>query len=316
MASPFPNDIVNAFCIDLEEWFHVCEVSTPYDDPKTWETAQTCIVKDTEVILRLLDEAKTKATFLAVGWLAEHRRDLIKRISDAGHEIGCHTHFHRLVYELTPEQYEADLTRALGALREVSGQPVAVFRAPGFSIKPSCFWAYPIMRRHGVMVDVSIVPAPRAHGGINAFARDPFILHTGEGTMKVFPMSIMTALGQRIQFSGGGYLRLFSMPIVHYGFRQNHRAGRPVMTYIHPREVNPQQPRLKLPWKRRFKYYVNMETTEAKLRQMLQSYRFGTVADALAQVKHFDEYEMADGDIVPVREAAAHGSADVAQGAD
>ena len=316
MASRFPNDIVNAFCIDLEEWFHVCEVSTPYDDPKTWETAQTCIVKDTEVILRLLDEAKTKATFLAVGWLAEHRRDLIKRISDAGHEIGCHTHFHRLVYELTPEEYEADLTRALGALREVSGQPVAVFRAPGFSIKPSCFWAYPIMRRHGVMVDVSIVPAPRAHGGIDAFARDPFLLHTSEGTIKVFPMSIMTALGQRIQFSGGGYLRLFNMPIVHYGFRQNHRAGRPVMTYIHPREVNPQQPRLQLPRMKSFKYYVNMESTQDKLRAMLQSYRFGTVADALANVKHYDEYTMVDGDIVPLREGVPQRSADLARGAD
>lgn len=161
------------------------------------------------------------------------------------------------------------------------------------------------MRRHGVMVDVSIVPAPRAHGGIDAFVRDPFLLHTDEGTIKVFPMSIMTAMGQRIQFSGGGYLRLFSMPIVHYGFRQNHRAGRPVMTYIHPREVNPQQPRLQLPRMKSFKYYVNMDTTEDKLRAMLKSYCFGTVADALANVTNYDEYEMVDGDIVPVREVVA-----------
>jgi polysaccharide deacetylase family protein (PEP-CTERM system associated) len=304
MSRSFPNDIVNAFCIDLEEWFHVCATGTPYDDPKTWETAETCIVKDTDVILRLLDQAKTRATFLAVGWLAEHRPELIKRISEAGHEIGCHTHFHRLVYTLTPEEFESDLIRALGALREVSGQPVAVFRAPWFSIKRSCFWAYPIMRRHGVMVDVSIVPARRGNGGIDGFARDPFLLHTHEGAMKVFPMSIMTAFGQRIQFSGGGYLRLFAMPIVHYGFRQNHRAGRPVMTYVHPREVNPQHPRVRLSRLQSFKCYVNTKTTEDKLRQLLKSYRFGTVADALAQIKSYAEYDSVNDDIVPVHQAA------------
>ncbi len=170
------------------------------------------------------------------------------------------------------------------------------------------------MRRHGVIVDVSIVPATRDHGGIDEFARDPFILHTSEGTMKVFPMSIMTALGRRIQFSGGGYLRLFTMPIIHHGFRQNHRAGRPVMTYIHPREVNPQQPRLQLPRMKSFKYYVNMDTTEDKLRAMLKTYRFGTVADALAHVKHYDEYQMVDGDIVPMRDVVPRSSRGFAEG--
>ncbi len=304
MSRSLPNDIVNAFCIDLEEWFHVRAVGTPYDDPKTWETAEVCIVKDTDVILRLLDQAKTRATFLAVGWLAEHRPALIKRIRDAGHEIGCHTHFHRLVYTLTPEEFESDLKRALGALREVSGQPVDVFRAPWFSIKRSCFWAYALMRRHAVLVDVSIVPAPRDNGGIDGFLRDPFLLHTDEGEMKVFPMSIMTAFGQRVQFSGGGYLRLFTMPIVHYGFRQNHRAGRPVMTYVHPREVNPQHPRVRLSRLQSFKSYVNTQTTEDKLRQLLRSYRFGTVADALAQIKSYPEYELLNGDIVALQQRA------------
>ena len=299
MSSRAADEILNAFCIDLEEWFHVCEVSTPYDDPRTWKSAASCVVKDTEVIMRLLDEAKSRATFLSVGWLAEHHPDLIKRLSDAGHEIGCHTHFHRLVYTLSPEEFERDITRALGALRDVSGQPVVTFRAPGFSIKRECFWAYPILRRHGVTVDVSIVPATRDHGGIDAFSRDPFLLHTEEGTLKVFPMSIMSVFGRRIQFSGGGYLRLFTTPMIRYGFRQNHRAGRPVMTYIHPREINPRQPRLTLPRMKGFKYYVNIHTTEEKLRMMLKTYRFGTVSDTIAQVKSFPSYQLLNGDIIP-----------------
>ena len=108
-----------------------------------------------------------------------------------------------------------------------------MFRAPGFSIKPSCFWAYPIMRRHGVMVDVSIVPAPRAHGGIDAFARDPFLLHTNEGTIKVFPMSIMTALGT----AGSVFRWWLSSTVLHadHPLRiPSKPSGRPPGNDIHP----------------------------------------------------------------------------------
>lgn len=307
MPSTTSSDILNAFCIDLEEWFHVCEASTPYDDPKTWDTAASHVVKDTEVILRLLDKAKARATFLTVGWVAERHPELIRRLNDAGHEVGCHTHFHRLVYTLTPEEFEQDLKRSLKVLREVSGQAVLSFRAPGFSMKRECFWAYPILRRNGITVDVSVVPAPRDHGGIDGFSRDPFLLHTEAGDLTVFPVSILSAMGKRVPFSGGGYLRLFSMPIIKYGFRQNHRAGRPVMTYIHPREINPAQPRLQLPRVKSFKYYVNLDTAEDKLRILLKTYRFGTVANVLARVPSFQEYELANGDIRPASAVTAVG---------
>ena len=299
MASGNGDDFLNAFCIDLEEWFHVCEVSTPYDNPTSWDKAPSQVVHDTEVIMRLLDEAKARATFLTVGWVAERHPSLIKRLADAGHEIGCHSFFHRLVYTLTPEEFDRDIQRAVKSLREVSGQPVTAFRAPGFSMKPECFWAYPILRKHGITVDVSVVPATRDHGGIDGFSRDAFVLHTPEGSMKVFPVSVMTAFGKRVPFSGGGYLRLFNLPIIRYGFRQNHRAGRPVMTYIHPREINPRQPKLQLPALKSFKYYINIDTAEDKLRTLLREYRFGTVAESLAQIRNLPECELADGKILP-----------------
>ena len=313
MSSEKNGQILNAFCIDLEEWFHVCEASTPYDDPKTWDSAASHVVKDTEVILRLLDEAKAHATFLTVGWVAERHPELIRRLSNAGHEVGSHTHFHRLVYTLTPEEFEKDLKRSLEVLRQVSGQAVVSFRAPGFSMKRECFWAYPILRENGITVDVSVVPAPRDHGGIDGFSRDPILLHTEAGALTVFPLSILSALGRRVPFSGGGYLRLFSMPIIKYGFRQNHRAGRPVMTYIHPREIDPQQPRLELPRMKGFKYYVNIATTEEKLRTLLKTYRFGTVTDTLAGVQSLPDYQLVDGDIVPMGARVPPGADRLAQ---
>ena len=296
---PAPDQPLNAFCVDLEEWFHICAADTPYNDPDTWDDAPAHVVKDTETLMRLLDETGARGTFLTVGWVADKYPDLIKRLADAGHEIGCHSYYHRVVYEMTPEAFEEDIARCLATLRQISGQPVTAFRAPGFSITREAFWAYPILRRHGITVDVSIVPAVRDHGGVSGFTRDPFLLHTPEGDINCFPVSVMSIGGKAVPFSGGGYLRLFPMSLIKAGYSQNHRAGRPGMSYIHPREINPDQPRLKLPPKKSFKYYVGIRTAEEKLRRCLRAYRFTTIAEVVKSVTRWPEYEWIDGDIRP-----------------
>ncbi len=227
---------LNAFCVDLEEWFHICGVDTAYSDTASWESAPAHVVADTEQLMRLLDETGSRGTFLTVGWVAQRYPDLIRRLVDAGHEIGCHSYWHRLVFSLTPEQFDEDIGKCLALLRDISGQPVNAFRAPGFSITRDCFWAYPILRRHGITVDVSIVPARRDHGGVDGFTRDPFVLGTEAGDVHCFPVSVMTVAGRTVPFSGGGYLRLLPLSVVKAGYRQNHRQGRPGMSYIHPRK--------------------------------------------------------------------------------
>ncbi|MFN7022174.1 MAG: polysaccharide deacetylase family protein [Phycisphaerales bacterium] len=311
------NHPLNAFCVDLEEWWHICAADTPYNDPATWDSAPPFVVKDTEVLMRLLDEAGARGTFLTVGWVAEKYPSLIKRLADAGHEIGCHTYYHRVVYEQTPEEFDADIAKCLKVLREISNQPVTAFRAPGFSMKREAFaYAYPILRKHGITVDVSIVPAARDHGGVEGFTRDPFLLHippahglATPSTMKCWPVSVMDFLGRTTPFSGGGYLRLFPMPLVKLGYRQNHAAGRPGMAYIHPREIDPDQPRLKLPWKKSFKYYVGIRGCEQKLRQTLRAFKFTTIAEVLKTVQRWPEYELLNGDIV-LRSSAANACAE------
>lgn len=300
---------LNAFCVDLEEWWHICAADTPYNDPATWDSAPPFVVKDTEVLMRLLDETGARGTFLTVGWVAEKYPSLIKRLADAGHEIGCHTYYHRVVYEQTPEEFDADIAKCVKVLREVSGQPVTAFRAPGFSMKREAFaYAYPILAKHGITVDVSIVPAARDHGGVEGFTRDPFLLHIPihptfdirhPTSMRCWPVSVMDFMGRTTPFSGGGYLRLFPMSLVKAGYRQNHAAGRPGMAYIHPREIDPDQPRLKLPWKKYFKYYVGIKGCEEKLRQSLKAFKFTTIAEVLSQVKSWPEYELTGGDIRP-----------------
>jgi len=252
--------------------------------------------------MRLLDEVGVKGTFLSVGWIGEKYPDLIRRLSNAGHEIGCHSYWHRLVYMLTPDEFRKDLEACLQILRELSQQPVTVFRAPGFSMKSECFWAYPILRENGIEIDVSIVPATRDHGGIDGFPRDPFQLRTSSGQIKVFPVSVWNVAGKTVPFSGGGYLRLFPLSLIKLGFSQNMRDGRPCMTYIHPREVNINQPRLKLPLKKYIKYYVGISTVVDKLRALLCTYRFTTVSDVLSNCEQLPQYYL-DGD--QIREANA-----------
>ena len=299
---------INAFCVDLEEWFHICGVETDYRDPATWDDAPSHVVHDTKVLMGLLDEVGAKGTFLTVGWVADRYPDLIRSLADNGHEIGCHSYHHETVFSQTPEQFETDLVRSLKILRDISGQAVTAYRAPSFSIKRECFWAYPILRRHGITVDVSIVPARRDEGGVEGFTRDPFRLRTSEGEIKCLPVSVMNIFGKTIPFSGGGYLRLFPLSLIKAGYRQNHRDGRPAMSYIHPREINPLQPRLKLPALKSFKYYVNIKGTESKLRKVLRTFRFSTVDEVVRHVDHWPEYELVDGNIQACESAATTGS--------
>jgi polysaccharide deacetylase family protein (PEP-CTERM system associated) len=279
---------LNAFCVDLEEWFHSFGFRSPYADPRTWDDAPSCVVADTENLMRLLDEAGARGTFLTVGWIGRKHPDLIRRLAREGHEVGCHSFWHRLVFTLSPEEFERDLGECVGLLRELTGQPVDTYRAPGFSVTADALWCYPILRRHGITTDISVVPARRDHGGIADFPRDPFVLATSAGDVTCFPVSVMTILGRRVPFSGGGYLRLFPLSLMRAGFRENHAAGRPGMSYIHPREINPEQPRLPRPplWDvkesaKYMKYYVNMRSTRPKLAALLREYRFGTVREVL-----------------------------------
>lgn len=296
----------NAFCVDLEEWFHSFGIPSKFNNPDTWDDAPTTLIRDTEVLMRLLDEAGVRGTFLTVGWLARKYPGLIRRLASEGHEIGCHSYWHRLVYKLTPDEFERDLVEALQVLRDTSGQIVDTFRAPGFSVRQSAFWCFPILRRHGVTCDISVVPARRDHGGVASFPRDPFVLETEEGEIRCFPVSVMSIGGIRTPFSGGGYLRLFPVSIIERGFRQNSAAKRPGMSYIHPREVNPNQHRFKTPpfWQLRqrlkhWKYYVNTSTTQAKLTRLLKTHTFGTVRDVLATHRFRQQFQLDKLELLP-----------------
>lgn len=281
--------LTHALSFDIEDWFHIVEVKA-VEDPSQWPrlSAESSLVERyTDLILRICDDSKAQATFFILGWIADKHPGLVKRIADAGHEIGTHSFWHRKVYELSPEAFKEDIVQSLGAIRAGAGRDIQIlgFRAPSFSIKPGTEWAFDTLLELGVRYDASLFPAPRGHGGY-ACPRHAHLITTPMGrTIPELPMSIarvgLGPIRKQMCYSGGGYLRLLTSSMIEQGVRQEAAAGRPTVVYLHPRDFAPDCPRVAMPIHRRFKCYVGMAGTEAKLRRLLNRYQWAPCVDVL-----------------------------------
>ena len=278
---PSDRTIVNALSFDIEDWFHMVEIAA-VSDPQTWPDLDSIVERYTEWIVQTVTEAKMRATFFMLGWIAARYPKLVKLIADSGHELGTHSFWHRKVYELTPQVFAEDMKQSIDAIETAGGKRVLGFRAPSFSITPGAEWAFDVLHDLGLRYDASLFPARRGHGGYpcpveaHTFTRAP----SGR-PMPELPMSVMRVAGARMAFSGGGYLRLLPPRIIRHGFAQLNRQGIPVVVYLHPRDFAPDCPRVPMPPHRRFKCYVGLAGTKGKLRMLLRHYRFDTCAAVL-----------------------------------
>lgn len=272
--------ITHLLSIDLEDWFHVLDNETT-TFPSQWEHFPSRVEKSTDRLLALFEKHDVKATFFVLGWIAKKFPKLVKQIADNGHEIGCHSQNHPLIYLMSRKEFENDLYNSLSLLRSISGQAVNMYRAPGFSITRECLWAFDILVKHGIKVDSSVFPASRAHGGLDGFPTEPFIIETSKGSLKELPISTFGFAGKRVAFSGGGYFRLF--PRFVHSYLLN-KATKPVIMYLHPREIDPSQPRLSLPLMRYIKTYINLNSTYNKLDYLLDHFSYGSVSEVVSKV--------------------------------
>lgn len=302
--SPFAirhSPLVHALSFDIEDWFHIVEVKA-VEDPTLWPklSAESSLVERyTDLILKICDDGKAKATFFMLGWIAERHPSLVKRIADAGHEIGTHSFWHRKVYELTPEVFREDIRQSLEAIRAgAAGSgpgrdlPIRGFRAPSFSITEGTEWAFDVLMDQGITYDASLFPAARGHGGY-ACTPGPHIVKTPKGReLPELPMSIAPVgvgpLRKKMCYSGGGYMRLLTSNMIEQGVRAEADAGRATVVYLHPRDFASDCPRVSMPPHRRFKCYVGMHTTEGKLRRLLREHRWDTCANVLAKALNVD----------------------------
>lgn len=285
--------VINGLSIDVEEWFHVLDVpGSP--QPVSWDALPRTVERNTHRVLDILEDSQAHGTFFVLGWVADRYGNLVREISRRGHEVACHGDRHRLVFQQGRAGFEQDLRRARGALQDLAQTPVIGYRAPGFSIGPRAPWAFEVIRDVGFRYDSSLFPARRMHGGAPHARQEPHEIPLENGLPLVeFPSSVVRVGPLRVPFAGGGYLRLLPYPFVRWGLLEMNGRGIPGCVYLHPREIDPAHPRLRMSPLRHFQSYVGLHSAERKLRQLLTDFRFGRLADVLIERKLLDAPGMA-----------------------
>jgi polysaccharide deacetylase family protein (PEP-CTERM system associated) len=271
-ACPF-GTTPDVFTIDVEDWFHILEVTgTPA--LTAWDSLPTRLEPNFRALLDLLAAYNVRATCFTLGWVANRFSRLLREAADLGHEIASHGYSHQLVSELSRLQFREDIRTAKAAIEDATGRPVCGYRAPGFSITRDMHWAFDEIIEAGYIFDSSIFPAHHGHGGISGAPR----------SLIEFPISVVdTPIGPQCCF-GGGYLRLLPLWLVLAMARRVRNDERGVVWYIHPREIDPNHPRLQMSLKRRFKSYVNLRGTTGKLKAILRTGDFVTFSELTSRL--------------------------------
>lgn len=269
------------FSIDVEDWFNLS--GTGHEPPPSdWDRLESRIERNFRSLLELLAAGGGSATCFVVGYFAKRFPALVREAVAAGHEIAAHGYFHRLVYDLSPDDFQQDAAACRRLLEDISGRPVRGFRAPAFSVTARTPWFFDRLAAAGYQYDSSVFPAPHQTGGLANGRMEPHSVRGGAGSIAEFPITVVPVLGAPICFFGGGYLRLFPYPLIRAMGRHVLDGGRPVVFYVHPREIDLEQPRLPLGLRRRFTCYVNLSTTRSKIKRILRDFQITSFEHYLA----------------------------------
>lgn len=278
--------ILNAFTVDVEDYFQVSAFENDIQR-RSWDRFPSRVERSTLRLLELLADNDIRATFFVLGWVAKRNPDLVRAIDDAGHEIASHSYWHRLIYDVTARQFREDLRRSKRVLEDIIGKPVTVYRSPSFSITRKSIWALDILIEEGFTIDSSVFPIYHDRYGIPDARRDIHKIETKSGTIWEFPPSVIEYGNFNLPVSGGGYFRLYPVGLTNYWLRQvNVQKNRPFIFYVHPWEIDPGQPRLRAgSVVSRARHYMNLATTEEKLRRVASEFQFGTVTEVIEQAE-------------------------------
>jgi len=273
--------IVNALSVDVEDYFQVSAFDRVVSRD-TWAGFESRVAANTRRLLDLFDESGVKGTFFTLGWIAAHHGELVREIAARGHEIASHGYNHQLIYMLTPRQFREDVHAAKAALEDASGQPVIGFRAPSFSIVSNSLWALDILIEEGYRYDTSIFPIHHDRYGIPDAPRHIHTITREAGTLIEMPASTVRVGSMNLPVAGGGYFRLLPYAFTRWGIRRvNVADGVPAMFYMHPWEIDPDQPRIAAGAATRVRHYGGLHRTAARLRRLVTDFRFDTVASVL-----------------------------------
>lgn len=272
------------FTIDVEDWFHILDIpATP--EIAQWDLLPSHVERNFLRLLDLMDVANIRTTCFFLGWVAQRFPDLVREAVSRGHEIASHGYGHRLVFQMTPEQFFDDVAHSKQIIEDVAGLPVMGYRAPGFSVTEDTPWFFDKLMEAGYLYDSSVFPAPREHGGLRNGQLSPYRMN-GFPSFFEFPASVERVFGRPVCFFGGGYLRIFPNILIRIMTNRVLSQSRPAIFYVHPREIDPNHPRLPMGLRRRFKSYANLASTEGKIKKLLSAFEWTTFRDFLSSEWH------------------------------
>lgn len=272
----------NALTVDVEDYFHVTALAQSVDK-HTWPSLESRVQRNTRRLLQIFDDASVKATFFVLGWVAERHPDVVREIIETGHELACHGFSHQLIYEQGRKEFRQETIRAKRLLEDISGRQVAGYRAASYSITDESRWAIDVLVDVGFEYDSSIVPVKHDLYGMSDGRVFPYRMRLQNGkTLTEFPPSTIKLLGQRFPIGGGGYFRLFPYWFTRWGLNQvNCENEMPFVFYLHPWEIDPDQPRFAADRKSTFRHYHNLHKCESRLKNLLGDFQFDTMQSIL-----------------------------------
>jgi len=271
----------NAISFDVEDYFQVEALSSAVSRPE-WDRWPARVAANTDRLLALLDDKAVHATFFILGWVAERHPGLVRRIAAAGHEVACHGFSHEAIFRQSPATFRDETRRCKALLEDLAQRRVRGYRAATWSITARSLWALEILADEGFVYDSSIFPVRHDLYGIPGAPRVPHRIRLADGRVLLeFPPSTVRIGPATLPVAGGGYFRLLPWPVTRWAIRRINGEGLPFMFYLHPWEVDPDQPRVKVGLKSRFRHYTNLSTCAGKLRRLLDEFEVGTAGDVL-----------------------------------
>jgi polysaccharide deacetylase family protein (PEP-CTERM system associated) len=275
------NALLNSITVDVEDYFQT-EAMSSVVAREQWNHLPTRVERNTKRLFDLFAAHDVRGTFFFLGWVAERFPGLVREAAGLGHEVGCHSYWHRLVYRLTPDEFREDTKRAKEVTEDAAGARIFGYRAPNFSLVKGTEWAPEILASLGFRYDSSVYPirhdiynnpgAPRVPGCVAG------------GTLMEFPIATLAVGKNNLPLGGGGYLRILPYSYTRWGLSQLNGAKKmSAVVYIHPWEIDPEQPRIAACARSRFRQYTGLGKNAAKLEQLLRDFRFAPIQEVFSK---------------------------------
>lgn len=274
--------VTNILTVDLEEWF-VVENLRGVIAQEEWEELPRRVEENTRRILELFSDYKVRSTFFVLGWVADKYPDIIKEISLSGHEVGCHSYYHRRVDSLDRDEFKRDTEMAVKAIYNATGITPVGYRAPSWSINSNIPWAFEVLAELGFLYDSSLFPIAHDLYGEPEAPRKLMRMKLDNGMLLYeIPASTIKILGKNFPVGGGGYLRHGPLWFTTWMINHLNREDQPAVIYIHPWEVDKNHPKMEgLSSLQKFRQYGSIDTLMIKLEKLFQKFDFYSARDYL-----------------------------------